>query len=95
MFLFRDRKDCKNEIQLRRTLKIHQKEEQQIFLDNRIKYYKSNWLLYPDTCTISLMKLKPPGPIMEPARRYPVMTCHIILSGYSTCTRDLTEAVMK
>jgi hypothetical protein len=41
------------------------------------------------------MKLKPPGPIMEPARRYPVMTCHIILSGYFTCTRDLTEAVMK
>lgn len=30
------------------------------------------------------MKLKPPGPIMEPARRYPVMTCKIILLGDAT-----------
>jgi hypothetical protein len=26
------------------------------------------------TCTISLMNFKPPGPISEPARRYPTIT---------------------
>jgi len=36
--------------------------------------------MFPDTCTISLMKLKPPGPTMEPARRYPVITCQSVLS---------------
>jgi hypothetical protein len=29
------------------------------------------------TCTISLTKLKPPGPITDPASRYPVITCKI------------------
>jgi hypothetical protein len=39
------------------------------------------------------MKLKPPGPTMEPARRYPVMTCHRIFSGNST--RGLPEVIMQ
>lgn len=29
------------------------------------------------TCTISQTKLKPPGPIRDPANKYPVMTCKI------------------
>lgn len=29
------------------------------------------------TCTISLTKLNPPGPIIDPASKYPVMTYKI------------------
>ena len=32
------------------------------------------------TCTISLTKLKPPGPMRDPANKYPVITCIICKS---------------
>lgn len=37
--------------------------------------YKTKELYGQRTWTISLTKLKPPGPMRDPANRYPVITC--------------------
>jgi len=47
--------------------------------------------MFPDTCTISLMKLKPPGPTTEPARRYPVITWKI----NTELVLELTEIILQ